>query len=747
MNHSTAFGDGGAFRSIFFEEAQEHLAGTEAILLRLDTDAPSPDDLNAIFRAVHSIKGSAAMLGFNEIAALTHVFENLLDLLRKGERPIDRADVDAMLEAGDIVKSQVAHHRGALPEAPDGSPAAALLRERVMMTGTAGAGPRTCSFAVRLGPLVQPIEPAELEMMLAGLAEMGSLSNQAVDNRSGGTVLFDVGLEGSEMDLRSVLSLVVAPELIAVQEQSQAASAPLSGTAPPTAPAITAAPPAAWSPAQHDVNEIFVDPAELKRGKAARSSGAAPPPAEPVPPPSFSAVELFVTPERLADRQKGPSRQAAEPVSPAAADPVTAAPSMPSAAKASRVAPEPPAASGFSGGSIRVATEKIDLLVNLVGELVITESMLSSQGALGDQGGHNHRAGLADLARHTRDLQEMVLGIRMVPISDVFARLPRLVRELSTRLGKRVELVTSGEATELDRGLIEKISDPLNHLVRNCVDHGLETPEARVAAGKLPVGTVTLAASQRGGKVVIEVSDDGRGLDRELILAHAARRGQVLPTDAPDSDVWQLLFEAGFSTAETITDVSGRGVGMDVVRRNILSLGGSVEIASRKGQGLKITMTVPLTLAIVEAMTVQLGGQIYVLPLAQVVESRSLAPGEIHALPGERETLSVRGAYLPVLRLSRLFPPAQPREQGEGIAVLVEAEGSTAAVLVDALVGQQPVVVKSLETNFRKVPGVSGATIMSDGSVALILDVAYLIRSCGAAQFVRSETAQVSAGQ
>ncbi|MEO8655776.1 MAG: chemotaxis protein CheA, partial [Ramlibacter sp.] len=437
---------------------------------------------------------------------------------------------------------------------------------------------------------------------------------------------------------------------------------------------------------------------------------------------------------------------AAESRSPAQAAPAaaTAVPVAPPAPAASRSAAEAPSGSGYSGGSIRVATEKIDLLVNLVGELVITESMLSNQGALNDQQtGHHHRTGLADLARHTRDLQEMVLGIRMVPISDVFARLPRLVRELSTRLGKRVELTTSGEATELDRGLIEKISDPLNHLVRNSVDHGLETPEARVAAGKSPVGTIGLAASQRGGKVVIEVSDDGRGLDRELILAYAAKRGRVLPADVPDAEVWQLLFEAGFSTAEKITDVSGRGVGMDVVRRNILSLGGSVEVASRKGQGLKVTMTVPLTLAIVEAMTVSLGGQIYVLPLAQVIESRSLAPGEIHALPGERETLAVRGAYLPVLRLSKLFPPPQPREQGDLIAVLVEAEGSCAAVLVDALVGQQPVVVKSLETNFRKVPGVSGATIMSDGSVALILDVAYLIRSCGAAQVVRSDSGAV----
>jgi two-component system chemotaxis sensor kinase CheA len=741
MNHSTAFGDGGAFRAIFFEEAQEHLAGTEAALLRLDTDAPSPDDLNSIFRAVHSIKGSAAMLGFDEIAALTHVFENLLDLLRKGDRAIDRADVDAMLEAGDIVKSQVAHHRGLIGEAPDRAAVEALLRQRVALPGASGvAGPSQRTFAVRLGPLAEPIAAGDLEMMLAGLAEMGSLVNQSVDNRAGGLVCFDVGLAGSEMDLRSVLSLVVAPELIAVQASAGAATAP--GPAATAAPAEASAPAAAWAPAQHEANELFVDPVEFRRGRAPQPTDS--PAARPAAAPHHEdpAVEFFVTPESLNGRRASRVEKApaAEPESAATTAP--ASPAAPIAPTARRGAAEAPANSHHSGGSIRVATEKIDLLVNLVGELVITESMLASQDARNDeQAGHNYRTGLADLARHTRDLQEMVLGIRMVPISDVFARLPRLVRELAPRLGKRVALTTSGEATELDRGLIEKISDPLNHLVRNSIDHGLETPEVRVAAGKRPIGTVSLAASQRGGKVVIEVSDDGRGLDRELILAHATRRGRVLPPDASDAEVWQVLFEAGFSTANKITEVSGRGVGMDVVRRNILALGGSVEIASRKGQGLKVTMTVPLTLAIVEAMTVMLGGQIYVLPLAQVIESRSLAPGEIHALPGGRETLAVRGAYLPVLRLSKLFPTGQARDQGDVIAVLVEAEGSCAAVLVDALVGQQPVVVKSLETNFRKVPGVSGATIMSDGSVALILDVAYLIRSCGAAQVVRSDGA------
>jgi two-component system, chemotaxis family, sensor kinase CheA len=686
---SPGFGDGGAFRAIFFEEAQEHLAGTEEILLRLDTDAPDPDDLNAIFRAVHSIKGSAAMLGFDEIAALTHVLENLLDLLRKGERAIAKADIDAMLGAGDIVKSQVAHHLGLLAEAPDGSAAQAFLRERVAFAGTAiaPAGPASRSFNVRLGPLAAAIDAAELDMMLAGLADMGSLCNQAVDNSAGGLVCFELTLEGSEFDLRSVLSLVVPPEQIDVQVAHQAAPV-LSAPAPAMAPAAKAAPVIpACPPVRGDADELFVDPVEFKRARQAR-------------PAAENALAV-------------PQAAAQAPVAPVAAR-------------------QGSDAAANARHSIRVATEKIDLLVNLVGELVITESMLSRQGAALEQhAGHAGHPGLADLARHTRNLQQAVLAIRMVPISDVFARFPRLVRELSARLGKQVELTTSGETTELDRGLIEKISDPITHLVRNCVDHGLEAPEVRVAAGKHPTGTVRLAASQRGGKVVIEVSDDGRGLVRELILARAAQRGRLLPADASDSEVWQLLFEAGFSTAEKVTDVSGRGVGMDVVRRNMHSLGGTVEIASRKGKGLKVTMTVPLTLAIVEAMTVSLGEQIYVLPLAAVVESRSIEPGDLHVLPGQGETLAMRDAYLPVLRLAKLFPPQEPSADADRIAVIVEAEGRTAAVLVDALVGQQQVVVKSLETNFRKVPGVSGATIMSDGSVALILDATYLTNVCG----------------
>ena len=714
---ANSFGDPAAFRTIFFEEAQEHLANVEAILLRLDVDAPAPDDLNAIFRAVHSIKGSAAMLGCAEIAALTHLQENLLDLLRKGERPITGDDIDAMLRAGDTLRSQVLHRRGLLAQAPDASEAESLLRDRVAQPATDArdgeSGPVTRDFRVRLGPLSAPIDEIELDMMLTGLSEMGAISNTMVDNRADGSVGFDVQLQGAMADLQSVLSLVVAPELIAIENLATAAASTESVMA--AEPAAEVAPAAPASPAvANELDEFFVDPAEFRRQAQERT--ALPQPAD------FAAaehqdsapVDLFVSPEQF--------RKARATKAPAAAATLqqdVLHDLMPTAHETT---------------FIRVSTEKIDLLVNLVGELVITEAMLARTGALAEAGDDDRYAsntGLADLSRHTRNLQEAVLAIRMLPISNVFQRFPRVVHELSARLGKKVELKMFGETTELDRGLIEKISDPLTHLVRNAIDHGLEPPDERVAAGKPAAGTVTLKASQRGGNIVIEVSDDGRGMNRDRILAAARRRGIPLSPDAPDHEIWQVVFEAGFSTAEAVTDVSGRGVGMDVVRRNIQALSGTVDLQSVQGQGTRIIVSVPLTLAIMEAMTIAVGGETYVLPLACVVESLSVTPDQMHALPGHGDTLRVREEYLPVLHLARLFPPRNAREQGNAIAVILETDGAKAALLVDELVGQQQVVVKSLETNFRKVPGLAGATVMGDGSVALILDVPHLVRVTG----------------
>jgi two-component system, chemotaxis family, sensor kinase CheA len=750
---SSSFGDPVAFRTIFFEEAQEHLENVEAILLRMDVDAPQPDDLNAIFRAVHSIKGSAAMLGCSEIAALTHLQENLLDLLRKDERPIDKDDIDAMLKAGDVLRLQVQHRRGNLPELPDAGEVEALLRERVARPAAdaknGASGPVTRHFRVRLGPLASAIDELELDMMLTGLAEMGTVTGTVVDNVDGGSVCFDVALQGAAADLQSVLALVVPPEQIVLETLDVVAAQP-QPTPPPVAVAAAPAPvlqavaPAA--PAANEAeDEFFVDPAEFKQ-RAARRAAQPQADAAPAATGPGGSVDLFVTPEDLkkerAAREAGgvdlfvtPDQLKKErPAAAASAAPAPAASSAPVAAPAAAEAHELAAPAAHESTFIRVATEKIDLLVNLVGELVITEAMLQRNGTLAEtavEGRYSTNSGLADLSRHTRNLQEAVLAIRMLPISNVFSRFPRVVHELSGRFGKRVELKVSGESTELDRGLIEKISDPLMHLVRNAIDHGLETPEERIAAGKPPVGTVWLRASQRGGNILIEVSDDGRGLDRERILQRAMERGTGISPDAPDSEVWQLIFEAGLSTADRVTDVSGRGVGMDVVRRNIQALGGTVDLASVAGQGMRVTVSVPLTLAIMEAMTVSVGSETYVLPLACVVESLSVSAGELHTLPGHGDTLRVREEYLPVLHLGKLFPPQKPREQAAGIAVIVETDGSKAALLVDELVGQQQVVVKSLEANFRRVPGLSGATVMGDGSVALIVDIAHLVRLAG----------------
>lgn len=689
---ASALGDTNAYREIFFEETQDHLANVESILLRLQPEEPCLDDLNAIFRAVHSIKGSAAMLGCDDMAALAHLQESLLDLLRKQERPLERGDVEAMLKAGDTVKTQALHHRGVLDEPPDSGLSEAMLRlqlDRPRSDQAAEAtGPIVRSFAVRLAPLQQPIAQDELDMMLGGLGDMGKVTGVLVANHAGGSVSFEVALEGTASDLLSVLSLLVAPELVSIEKVENVA---LARPAPGNLPSPSGGPVA--GPAKGD-DELFVDPLEFRRRR-----DAAPRRVEPARAPD-TGFDAFMAPEELKS-----TRLEASP-------PETMLPSQ-------------------DTGYIRVATEKIDLLVNLVGELVITEAMLARSGRLDSSvsGGRMAESGLADLSRHTRNLQEAVLAIRMLPVAKVFSRFPRLVHELSTRLGKRVELKFVGEATELDRGLIEKISDPLTHLVRNAIDHGLEAPHEREAAGKPPTGMLRLRASQRGGNVVIEVSDDGRGLDRERILAQARRRGLAVAADASDAQVWQLIFEAGFSTAEQVTELSGRGVGMDVVRRNIQALGGTIELSSTAGWGTMVAVSVPLTLAIVEAMIVAIGGENYVLPLATVVESLSIEPGQIHALPGQAETLRVRGDYVPLLRLSRIFPPRDAVEEGPGrIAVIVEGDGTYAALVVDELVGQQQVVVKSLEANFRKVPGLSGATVMADGSVALILDPSSIVR-------------------
>ena len=380
-------------------------------------------------------------------------------------------------------------------------------------------------------------------------------------------------------------------------------------------------------------------------------------------------------------------------------------------------------------GSIRVGVEKVDALINLVGELVVTQSMLQQLGAGMDAAlAERMSAALEQLERNTRDLQDMVIGIRMLPVDAVFRRFPRLVRDLSGKLGKLVRLQVSGETTELDKGLVEQIADPLVHLVRNAIDHGLEAPAARAAAGKEPTGTIRLAASHQDGHIVIEVADDGRGLDRERIIAKARERGLPLPEEPTDAQVWDLIFHPGFSTASAVTDLSGRGVGMDVVRSNIRKLGGSVQLHSGNGAGTRVVIRLPLTLAIMDGMTVSAGRETLVLPLANVREALQPAAGDISTVKGRGRLLKVRDEYLTLLSLGQTYGcGGEPAEAP--VAVVVESDGHRLAVEVDALLGQQQIVVKSLERNYRRVDGISGATILGDGQVALIVDVGGLARS------------------
>jgi len=381
--------------------------------------------------------------------------------------------------------------------------------------------------------------------------------------------------------------------------------------------------------------------------------------------------------------------------------------------------------------SIRVSIEKVDQLINLIGELVITQAMIEQRTDTLDPMAHERLLNsVSQLTRNTRDLQEAVMSIRMMPMDFVFSRFPRMVRDVAAKLGKKVDFITHGAATELDKGLIERIVDPLTHLVRNSIDHGIEMPAARAAAGKSETGRLFLSAGHQGGNIVIEVADDGGGLNRERILAKARQNGLPVSDTMSDSDVWQLIFAPGFSTAEIVTDVSGRGVGMDVVRRNITAMGGTIDIRSAKGFGTTMSISLPLTLAILDGMSIRVGEEVYILPLGFVVESLQPVAADIREISGKGSVIKVRGEYLPLIPLYQMFG-IEPRHTDpcQGIIVILEADGKKAGLFVDDLVGQQQVVVKNLESNYRKVTGISGATILGDGGVSLILDVSALLRS------------------
>ena len=679
------------FYQIFFEEAGENLDQMEQMLLSLDLSAANDEELNGIFRCAHSIKGGSATFGFADVAELTHKMESLLDRLRRHEiTPIPEM-VDVLLESADASRSLLARHQaggsgeaistldlvrriselaaGLVPAAAPTVPVAppAMAPARVASPAPAPApvdGAR--ALHIRIGPLERVELADSIKELFRDIPGLGSISDLPCADT--GCRLFSVSTTSTDDDLLDLFAFHVSKEQVQISA--------VAGAGVP----------------------VVVAQACVELGDAAV-----------VYPPAHEAYGFF-------------SGAPGEPLAADMADTGQSASAKPAARAASPAQME--------STSIRVAVNKVDQLINLVGELVITQAMLA-QTSRGLEASVNQQllAGLADLDRNTRDLQESVMSIRMIPMSTVFSRFPRMLRDLAGKLDKKVEFQTQGEATELDKGLVEKITDPLTHLVRNSVDHGIETPAERLAAGKSEHGTLTLAASHQGSSIVIEVRDDGRGMNREKILSKARERGLDVSDQMADADVWQLIFAPGFSTADVVTDVSGRGVGMDVVKRNIAALNGSVEIDSVQGVGMRVAVRLPLTLAIMDGMSVGVGDEVYILPLSSVVESFQVKPDDVNTVAQGSQLVKVRDEYMPVIALERIFEV--PRAEGSApnaIMVVVESDGNRVALLVDELLGQHQVVVKNLESNYRKVPNVSGATILGDGTVALILDTGSLVR-------------------
>ena len=648
------------FYQTFFDEADELLADMEQHLLDLVPEAPDSEQLNAIFRAAHSIKGGAGTFGFTILQETTHLMENLLDEARRGEMQLNTDIINLFLETKDIMQEQLdAYKSSAEPDAASfeyicnalrqlaleakGEASAPVVPAAKLSVVDAAAKPDSAPDAPagKLRVVLSRLKENEVNLLEEELGNLATLSN-VVKGKDSLAATLDGGI--GQDDIVAVLCFVIEADQIAFETEAAAVEVPAPAE---IAPAVVAAAPA-----------------------------------------------LKAVPKETAAPARG----------------------------------EKPAARSSESTSIRVAVEKVDQLINLVGELVITQSMLAQRSNELDPVTHGDLiTSMGQLQRNARDLQESVMSIRMMPMEYVFSRFPRLVRDLASKLNKQIELTLMGSSTELDKSLIERIIDPLTHLVRNSLDHGIELPENRVAAGKSPVGNLILSAEHQGGNICIEVTDDGAGLNRERILAKAISQGMAVNENMTDEEVGMLIFAPGFSTAEQVTDVSGRGVGMDVVKRNIQEMGGHVEIQSKQGAGTTIRILLPLTLAILDGMSVKVADEVFILPLNAVMESLQPREEDLHPLAGGERVLEVRGEYLPLVELWKVFEVYGAKtEATQGIVVILQSAGRRYALLVDQLIGQHQVVVKNLESNYRKVPGISAATILGDGSVALIVDVSAL---------------------
>lgn len=664
------------FYQTFFDEADELLRDMEQHLLELDPRDPDSEQLNAIFRSAHSIKGGAATFGFTLLQKTTHTLENLLDKARHDELTLTPDIIDVFLDTKDVMGSQLdAYKSDTLPDEESFNRICEVLghveqsvSDAVVVTESTtpepvsdaaentaapeenGAMPET-GFSHHFTFTISKLKESEVALLADELSLFGTVykTEQGTD-----TLKVWLGTNTTIDDISGVLCFVVDDSQIAYEE----------------------------TPAEELTAILTADNA----------------PAEPE----------------------------AETVS----TPVAAPAASPVSAPAARKAPAAAAKNKGDSGSIRVAVEKVDQLINLVGELVIIQSMLTQHSQQVDQAEYGELlSSIVQLERNSRALQESVMSIRMMPMDYVFSRFPRMVRDIASKLNKKIELKVEGSSTELDKSLIERIIDPLTHLVRNSLDHGIEKPEIRAANGKPEAGTLTLAAEHQSGNICIEVRDDGAGLNRERILAKARQQGMDVHDNMTNDEIAMLIMAPGFSTAEVITDVSGRGVGMDVVKRNIQDMGGRIQIGFTEGRGTVTRILLPLTLAILDGMSVKVADDVFIVPLSAIISTLQPRQEDIYRLAGEEKMLLVRGEYLPLVEMHQVFGIEEAeRDLAKSIALIVQNAGNRYALLVDRLIGQQQVVVKNVESNYRKIPGISAATIMGDGSVALIIDVAELQR-------------------
>ncbi|WP_420855314.1 chemotaxis protein CheA [Xenorhabdus mauleonii] len=715
----------------------------EQHLLLLNADEPEHEQLNAIFRSAHSIKGGAATFGFTKLQQTTHVLENLLDSARRDEIRLTIDIINLFLEAKDIMQQQLdAYKSSQEPDEDTFNYICETLRQLALELQEEGqeakqAGNITETSAAPTEPVMDEVAggvankcgsdagsniESDIKSNIESDAENNAtqeqaataLSSTATENASNGRIRVHLsGLKEREVALMKD-ELAHLGDIYDVEQTSDSIEASLITSA--TEDDITAVLCFVVEPEQITFLPTNESQAGSKGTKTEENTA-----------PEHTAAENKTEREEVAKdtaNELSATNSTETPNKPQTTD----APKKTEPREIGRPAPRPAAGSPrqrVESSSIRVAVEKVDQLINLVGELVITQSMLAQHCNGLEPTKHSELLScMAQLQRNSRDLQESVMSIRMMPMEYVFSRYPRLVRDLAGKLNKKVELTLIGSSTELDKSLIERIIDPLTHLVRNSLDHGIESPEKRLAAGKSETGNLTLAAEHQGGNICIEVIDDGAGLNREKILAKAQSQGLNVSENMSNEEVAMLIFAPGFSTAEVVTDVSGRGVGMDVVKRNIQDMGGQIQINFQEGKGTVIRILLPLTLAILDGMSVRVNNEVFILPLGAVVSSLQPQEEDIYPLAGDEKLLQVRGEYLPLLELYRIFDiPNGETDPTKGIAVIVQSAGRRYALLVDKLVGQHQVVVKNIESNYRKVPGISAATIMGDGSVALIIDI------------------------